>query len=109
MGNILVDLDATFGKFQFSFLSSYQHGSYETAAQFLYQANSSLPPDAMINDMPRFQAHNHIEGKHSKSLSLKSELVLDNHAKEYCDNWAPIVWQAIAQYTVDMLERLDED
>ena len=109
MGNILVDLDATFGKFQFSFLSSYQHGSYETAAQILYQANASIPPDAMVNNMPPFKAHSHIRGKDARALSLQSELVLDNHAKDYCDYWAPLVWQSIAQYRQDMLERLDED
>lgn len=100
-GNVVVDLDAVFGKFQFTFLTEYSHSQYETAAQILYQANSSLPATAQIKDMPQFKLH----AKH-----LKAELASFSHAKDYCDHWAARVWAKLAEYRDKMLRNyLDDD
>lgn len=109
MGNILVDLDATFGKFQFSFLSAYQHGAYDTAAQILFQANSCLPAQARVTDMEQFKESQHFWSKAGRTIALRAELSMSNKAKEYCDKWAHLVWASIADYREDMLARLEED
>ena len=100
-GNVVVDLDATFGKFQFKFLDVYARGEFEVAAQILYQANSSLPTDANVPAMPRFK----IAGKH-----LRAEITNSVDAKDYCDKWAAKVWSQLAGYREKMLRNyLDDD
>lgn len=100
-GNVVVDLDATFGKFQFKFLDVYARNEFEVGAQILYQANASLPDDAKEKKMPQFK----IIGKH-----LKAELTNWSDAKDYCDKWAPMVWSKLAQYREKMLRNyLDDD
>lgn len=99
MGNVLIDLDQRFGKFQFKFLEVYTKGLFEMAASLLYQANCNLPFEARVTDMPMFKK----EGR-----TLRSELVNEQKARDYCDNWGPIVWSSIADYTSKMLENLQD-
>lgn len=100
-GNVVVDLDAVFGKFQFKFLDVYARGEYEVAAQILYQANKSLPDSAEVKDMPAFK----LAAKH-----LKAELASFSDAKDYCDLWAARVWSKLAEYREKMLRNyLDDD
>ena len=99
MGNVLIDLDQRFGKFQFKYLEVYAKQLYEMAAALLYQANCNLPVQARVLDMPQFKK----EGR-----TLRSELVTEQKAREYCDDWAPLVWSSIADYCSIMLENLQE-
>ncbi|MEO9308970.1 MAG: hypothetical protein ABI337_01590 [Nitrososphaera sp.] len=93
-GNVVVDLDATFGKFQFKYLDVYARGEYEVAAQILFQTNASLPENAKVASMPQFKQH----GTH-----LRAELSTPFKAKQYCDFWAPRVWGRLAEYREKML------
>lgn len=97
MGNVLIDLDQRFGKFQFKYLDVYCKGLFEMAANILYQANCNLPIEARVTDMPTFKP----EGK-----TLRNELANSNKAKEYCDEWGPLVWASIADYCSTMLNNL---
>lgn len=99
-GNLLVDLDATFGKFQFKYLDVYARGEYESAANILYQANASLPTDACVKEMPAFKP----AGYH-----LRAELATSAKAKDYCNRWAPTVWRSIADYRTKMLSQIMDD
>ena len=99
MGNVLIDLDQRFGKFQFKFLEVYSKSEYEMAASFLFQANCNLPIEARVIDMPRFQK----EGR-----TLRSEHTNQQKAKDYCDYWSEMVWSSIADYTSRMLENLQD-
>lgn len=99
MGNILIDLDQRFGKFQFKYLELYSKGLFPMAASILYQSNCNLPIDARVTDMPPFKQ----EGR-----SLNAEHALVRKALDYCDKWSPLVWASIADYCSDMLNRLQD-
>lgn len=97
MGNILIDLDQRFGKFQFKYLEVYSKGFFEMAASLLFQANCNLPIEARVLDMPQFKT----EGK-----ALRNELANSQRARDYCDEWSPVVWASIADYCSQMLNNL---
>lgn len=97
MGNILIDLDQRFGKFQFKYLDVFSNGLYGMAASLLYQANCNLPLEARVLDMPQFTEDN---------STLKNELANSTKARLYCDEWAPLVWSSIADYCSTMLNNL---
>lgn len=97
MGNILIDLDQRFGKFQFKYLEVYTKGFFEMAASLLYQANCNLPIEARVLDMPQFKK----EGR-----SFQNELANPTRAMDYCDEWSPLVWSSIADYCTQMLNNL---
>ena len=99
MGNVLIDLDQRFGKFQFKFLEVYTKSLFEMAASLLYQANCNLPLEARVTDMPMFK---------TVSRTYRAELLTQQKAKEYCDMWGPLVWTSIAEYTSKMLENLQD-
>lgn len=99
MGNVLIDLDQRFGKFQFKYLELYAKELFEMAASILYQANRNLPMAARVTDMPQFKR----EGR-----SLRDEHANRQRAQDYCDEWAPLVWSSIADYCEDMLQRLQD-
>jgi len=99
MGNVLIDLDQRFGKFQFKYLEVYTKGMFKIAASLLYQANCNLPLEARVTDMPIFK---------NEGRTYRSELITENLALEYCDKWAPLVWTSIAEYTTQMLENLQD-
>jgi len=99
MGNVLIDLDQRFGKFQFKYLEVYVKGQYEMAASLLYQANCNLPFEARVSDMPIFKR----EGR-----TLRAEHMNEAKAQDYCNKWSPIVWSSIADYTSKMLENLQD-
>lgn len=97
MGNVLIDLDQRFGKFQFKYLEVYSKGLFEMAASLLFQANCNLPIEARVLDMPQFRK----EGK-----ALRNELANSERARDYCDEWSPMVWSSIADYCSTMLNNL---
>lgn len=99
MGNVLIDLDQRFGKFQFKYLDVYAKREFELAASLLYQGNCNLPFDARVLDMPAFQADN---------STYRSQNQISVKAREYCDKWAPLVWTSIADYTKEMIDRLQD-
>lgn len=99
MGNVLIDLDQRFGKFQFKFLEVYTKLQFEMAASLLYQANCNLPIEARVTDMILFK---------NPSRTYRGELLNQQLAKEYCDKWGPLVWTSIAEYTSKMLENLQD-
>lgn len=99
MGNILIDLDQRFGKFQFKYLELYSKGLFEMSANILYQANCNLPIEARVIDMPPFT---------KVGSSLRSELANINKAEEYCNEWSPLVWNSIADYCTTMLQQLQD-
>ena len=99
MGNVLIDLDQRFSKFQFKFLEAYDRGEFIKAASFLYQANCNIPIEGRVTDMPLFKL---------EARSLRAELVNEQRAREYCDYWSAIVWQSIADYSSNMLENLQD-
>ena len=100
MGNVLLDLDARFGKVQFNYYSARNRLDFVEASQMLLEANSNLPPEACIEDLPIFEPEKN---------TYKNEHSLDDQALDYCNKYAPIIWRAIALYTDDMLKRLNED
>lgn len=97
MGNVLIDLDQRFGKFQFKYLEVYSKGLFEMAASLLFQANCNLPMEARVLDMPQFKT----EGR-----ALRNELGNSQRARDYCDEWSPMVWSSIADYSTTMLNNL---
>ena len=97
MGNILIDLDQRFGKFQFKYLEVFTKGLFEMAASLLYQANCNLPIEARVLDMPQYKP----VGK-----SLRDELANSNKAEKYCNEWSPVVWASISDYCSQMLNNL---
>ena len=99
MGNILIDLDARFSKFQFKYLELYPKGLFEMAANILYQANSNLPMAARVLDLPQFRR---------QGTSLRDEMANQTLAEEYCNEWGPLVWQSIADYCETMLQQLQD-
>lgn len=99
MGNVLIDLDQRFGKFQFKYLDVFAKGFFEMAASLLYQANCNLPLDARVTDMPQFVR---------KGNTLRDEHYNEIRAKEYCDEWSPLVWSSIADYCSRMLNNLND-
>lgn len=99
MGNILIDLDQRFSKFQFKYLELYPKGLFEMAANILYQANSNLPMAARVLDMPPFKRQGN---------SLRDEMANQTLAEQYCDEWGPLVWSSIADYCEKMLLNLQD-
>lgn len=99
MGNVLIDLDQRFGKFQFKYLEVYSKGLFEMAASLLYQANCNLPMEARVTDMPQFKK----EGR-----KFRDELANSQRAYEYCEEWSGIVWSSIADYCTKMLNNLQD-
>jgi len=99
MGNILIDLDQRFGKFQFKYLELFSKGLFEMAANILYQANSNLPMEARVTDLPQFKRQGN---------SLRDEMANQTLAEEYCFEYSPIVWNSIADYCTTMLQNLQE-
>lgn len=99
-GNFLVDLDATFGKFQFTYLNLYGADKFSRAAQVLFLANSSLPAEARVTDIKKFQ---------QTRYDLRSEQKIEDDARQYCDQWAEYIFKSIADYRSDMLKRLEDD
>jgi len=97
MGNILIDLDQRFGKFQFKYLEVYTKGLFEMAASLLFQANCNLPIEARVLDMPQFK----LEGR-----SFRDELANSRRAEDYCNEWSPLVWASISDYCSQMLNNL---
>lgn len=109
MGNFIIDLDSTFGKFLFTYLDMIKFKDYTTAAEILFEANASLPMGATVSDMDQYKTYHHIRNKDGQALSLQGELAIDYKAKEYCERWAPLVFRAIAKYREEMLARLEDD
>jgi len=99
MGNVLIDLDQRFSKFQFSYIDAYRKGQFEIASSLLRQANSNLPLDARVNPMPRFVR---------RGQGLRAEQSIEIEAKEYCDKWSDYVWTSIAEYSTQMLENIQD-
>jgi len=99
MGNVLIDLDQRFGKFQFKYLDVYTKGQFEIAASLLFQANCNLPLEARMTNMPRYKR---------RGLGLQAELTNEHDAKDYCDYWSELVWTSIAEYTSAMLENIQD-
>ena len=97
MGNVLIDLDQRFGKFQFKYLEVYTKGLFEMAANLLYQANSNLPIEARVIDMPEFKRDGN---------TFRNELAIPEKARDYCNEWSPMVWASIADYCSTMLNNL---
>ena len=100
MGNVLIDLDARFGKVQFNYYSARNRGDFVEASQMLLEANANLPPDASLEELKRFEP---------TSNTYKNEHSTDEQAKQYCDTWAPEVWKAMSIYSDMMLKKLDDD
>ena len=96
-GNVLVDLDSRFSKFQFSYLSARQRGDYAEAAQILYEANATLPTSASIEDMPQFSEMDHGE-------TLKDRSDFEAKAYNYCNKYAPLVWRATTLNNEQMMD-----
>lgn len=67
------------------------------AADLLYDANSNLPIEARVLDMPQFKP----EGR-----SFRQELANSTKARDYCREWSPMVWSSIADYCSQMLNNL---
>jgi hypothetical protein len=100
MGNVLLDLDARFGKVQFNYYTARSRLDFVEACQMLYEANANLPLEASIEDLPLFEP---------TSNTYRNEHSTDEQALNYCNKYAPIIWRAIAIYTETMLERLRDD
>ncbi len=100
MGNILVDLDATFGKIQFNYYTARNRFDFVEGAQLLYEANASLPTEGCIEDLPKFK----VQGN-----AMKHEHTSNEQALQYCNKYAPLIWRALAIYREDMIQRLGDE
>lgn len=78
MTNYFENLDIILSQYRLAYLNAYQRGDYITAAGVLYDRNSAHPPDAWLEDMPKFS----VTGN-----SLKARLNMTAKAKNYCDYW----------------------
>lgn len=99
MGNVLIDLDQRFAKFQFSYIDAYRKREFEIAASLLFQANCNLPLEARVTNMVLFK---------KKNRSLGCEQNYEHDAKTYCDYWSQFVFTSIAEYTSAMLENIQD-
>ncbi len=99
MGNVLIDLDQRFSKFQFTYLNVYAKKEYELAAKMLFQLNCNVPSEARVTDMVPFKR---------KGFGLRAELEAQDRAMLYCDKWSEILFKSISNYTEDMLNNINE-
>lgn len=89
MTNYWEGLDHILAIYRINFLRAYAFGDFLTAAELLYARNSAHPPEASLNDMPKFTI---------RSNSLRTILDVQRKAKSYCDTWNPKLEQAMAVY-----------
>ena len=54
MTNYYENLDAILTVYRMNYLNAYSKEDYTTAAQMLYDRNAAHPPDAYIEEMPKF-------------------------------------------------------
>lgn len=95
MTNYWENLDIILSQYRLNFLNAYKFGDYMTAAELLYARNCAHPPEAHLDDMPKFTI---------RSGSLRTILDVQRKAKAYCDSWNPKLEQAMAIYRKQNLE-----
>lgn len=89
MTNYYENLDAIILQRREKYLRAYDSEKFIVAAGFLYSINASHPPDARLDDMPKFVLH---------SNSLRATLNAEDKAKNYCDHWDPLLEEAMSQF-----------
>ena len=89
MTNYWENLDAIMSQYRLNYLNAYKFGDYLTAAQLLYDRNAAHPPEAHLEEMPRFII---------RSNTLRTLLDIQRKAKHYCDYWNPLLEGAMATY-----------
>jgi len=89
MTNYVENLDAILTEYRISYLNAYNKGNYIVAAELLFTRNAAHPPDAYLEDMPRFV----IRGN-----SLRTKLNIQDKAKAYCDRWSSRLELAMAEF-----------
>lgn len=82
MTNYYENLDAILTVYRLNYLKAKQNGDYIEASSILYDMNSAHPPEAMLEDMPRFSV-----SKSKWNTSLGVRLDVNRKAKQYCDYW----------------------
>lgn len=97
MGKLLPDLDLRIARLQGDYQHNYADGDYRVAAHFLFQLNANLTKDCRITDLPQ---------PSSTSEDYFGELCLEEDYRDYCDKYAPIVFNAIAEYNEKMIKLL---
>ena len=98
MGNILVDLDQTFGRFQQSYLFALTQHDFRTAATILFQLNASLPNDARISDL---------KSPELPDTSASTMINSEKFYQTYCETLGPVIMSALSDYRTKMLSLLD--
>jgi hypothetical protein len=93
--NYWENLDVILSQYRLNFLNAYKFGDFVTAAELLFARNAAHPPEAHLDDMPKFTI---------RSTSLRTMIDLPRKAKHYCDNWNPRLEQAMALYRKRNLE-----
>jgi len=94
MGKLLPDLDLRISHLQSSYERNYTDDEYRKAANFLWQLNWTLPPNARLTDMVKPGV---------AQDDFYEDLTGEEQYRDYCDKWAPMVMGAIALYNEEML------
>lgn len=89
MTNYYENLDGILAVYRINYLNAYQKENYIGASSILFTKNKAHPPEARIEDMPRFVI---------RSNSLRTRLNASQKAKNYCDFWDPLLEEAMANF-----------
>ena len=89
MTNYVENLDAILTEYRISYLNAYAKGDFITCANLLFIRNSAHPPEAYLDDMPRFVI---------RSNTLRTKLGIQDKAKRYCDYWDAQLELAMSQF-----------
>jgi hypothetical protein len=95
MTNYWENLDVILSQYRLNYLNAYKFGDYITAAELLYARNAAHPPEAHLEDMPKFVI---------RSASFRTLLDANRKARNYCDHWNPLLEKAMAAYRRKNLE-----
>lgn len=99
MTNYWENLDVIMSQYRLNFLNAYKFGDFITAAELLYARNAAHPPEAHIEEMPKFTI---------RSGSLRTILDMQRKAKHYCDYWNPLLERAMAAYRRENQEHYNQ-
>ena len=82
MGKVQPDLDQRLGRIHQQYLFAKSHGDYETAADFLYELNTTCPQEARLTDMKPFKP---------RLESTRDKLMVQVQARDYCRRYNGLI------------------
>lgn len=99
MTNYFENLDGILSVYRINYLNAYGNGRYVIASNILYSKNMAYPPQARLDDMPRFTL---------RSNSLRTILNTNQKAKNYCDYWDPLLELSMATFRSENQDKYNQ-